>query len=296
MREAVDLPVSVALAPSKLVAKIACSLGKPDGMLVVPPEAVRWLLDPLPVRRIWGVGPVLGRQLDGIGIRTIGELAEFDPRRRSKARSAIERRSFRTLARGDDSRARGSFASAEVLRRREHLRTDISDREVVTAAITAHAEAVARRVRRDGYRGRTVTLKIKLARRRGDRASRIEAQSTEPIYPVLTRSKTLARPTDDGALIREVAVALWDGAALGEPVRLLGVSLSNLEARAFEQLELFAPQRPTFAAAGVAAERPADRLGPALDAIAERFGDDAIRRAVDTPEKVTPSMRKKRGE
>ena len=292
VREVVDLPVSVAIAPSKLVAKIACSLGKPDGMIVVPPEAVRWLLDPLPVRRIWGVGPVVGRLLEGIGIRTIGELARFDEEalKGSIGDRAVE---LQRLARGDDTRAVEASREPKSYGEENTFERDVSDRETVTAAITAHAEAVARRVRRDGYRGRTVSLKIKLARRRGDRVARIEPGSTEPIYPVLTRSRTLARPTDDGALIREVAVALWDATALGEPVRLLGVSLSNLESRSFEQLELFTPRGLAMPVTG---ERPRDRLGPALDAIIARFGGDAIRRAVETPEKVTPSLRKKRGE
>jgi len=292
VKEAIDLPVSVAIAPSKLVAKIACSLGKPDGLLVVPPEAVRWLLDPLPVRRLWGVGPVLGRLLEGLEIRTIGELAAFD--RTSLERTIGDRAAeLQALARGEDSRAVEASREPKSYGEENTFERDVSDRDTVTAAITAHSEAVARRVRRDGYRGRTITLKIKLARRRGDRAARIEPGSTEPIYPVLTRSKTLERPTDDGALIREVAVGLWDGAALGEPVRLLGVSLSNLEQDSFEQLELFAPRR---SGAFDAQSRQRERLGPALDAIFERFGSDAIRRAVDTPEKVTPSLRKKRGE
>ena len=80
VREAVDLPISVGLGPTKQVAKIACTLGKPDGLLLVPPEAVRWMLDPLSVRRIWGIGPVLGDKLERFGIRTIAQLAAFDPR------------------------------------------------------------------------------------------------------------------------------------------------------------------------------------------------------------------------
>src|SRR5690606_27626372 len=102
----------------------------------------------------------------------------------------------------------------------------------------------------------------------------------EPSYPLVTRSRTLPRATQDGALIRDVAVQLWDAARLGEPVRLLGVSVSNLERGA--QLELFA-RRP-------------DALGRALDAITERFGERAISRAVERPEKITPGRRRKRGE
>jgi DNA polymerase-4 len=255
VRETTDLIVSVGVAPSKLVAKIACTLGKPDGLLLVPPEAVRWLLDPLPVRRLWGVGPVLDERL---------ELSR--------------------MARGEDRRAVESERIPKSYGEENTFEHDVVDRETVTATLTAHAEAVARRVRRDGYRGRTVTLRVKLGKARGGRIARVTGDGEEPRYPVLTRSHTLQQPTDDASAIRGVAVSLWDEAGITEPVRLLGVSLSGLESRVHEQLELFAE------------EQQRDRLGPALDAIKARFGHGAIGRAVADPEKITPSMQKKRGE
>jgi DNA polymerase-4 len=283
VREGLGLAVSVGVGPTKQIAKIACTLGKPDGLLLVPPEATRFLLDPLPVRRLWGVGPVLGKTLADLGIATIADLRSFDSR---TLELKIGARAFDLLrlARGEDPDEVVADRDPKSYGEENTFETDVSDRDTVTAALTAHAEAVARRVRNDGFRGRTVTLRVKLARRRGGRPSRLAPRAEEPIYPMLTRQKTLAQPTDDGAVLREVAVALWDALALGEPVRLLGVSLSGLERRAEEQLELFSPPRPK------------DRLGPALDAIHARFGQDAIRRAVEAPEKVTPSMRKKRGE
>jgi DNA polymerase IV len=279
VREATDLVVSVAVAPTKLVAKIACSLSKPDGLLLVPEEAVRWLLDPLPVRRLWGVGPVLARELEAKGIVTIGDLAHGDPRRLGHRGAELQ-----ALARGADAR--------EVLRDREAkyygeestFERDVQTRGEVTAALTAHSEAVARRVRHDGVKARTVTLKIKLGRRRGGRAARIGGEAEEPDYPLLTRARSLDRPTDDARVIREVVILLWDAAAIGEPVRLLGVTLSGLSPREAEQLELFPDQ-----------DRSA-RLGPALDRIQDRFGRRAIGRAVDELGKATPGTRKKRGE
>jgi len=148
-----------------------------------------------------------------------------------------------------------------------------------------------------------VTLKIKLGHARGTRRSRTQAGEREPLYPLLTRSRTLGAATSDGNVIREVAVALWDAAKIDEPVRLLGVSVRNLE-HAARQLDLFADRKST------------DRLGPALDAITRRFGRDAIRRAggavrvsaaagggveppdksVESPEKATASDRRKHGE
>jgi DNA polymerase-4 len=283
VREEVDLAVSVGVGPTKQVAKIACTLGKPDGLLFVPPAAVRWLLDPLPVRRIWGVGPALGQQLENLGIRSIAQLAAHDPRELERA-IGDRARELQRLARGDDPSPVESHREPKSYGEESTFERDILDRDEVSQALTAHAEAVARRVRHDGYRGRVVTLRMKLGQRRGVRVPRVSGQDAEPVYPLLTRQKTLHEPTDDGAVIRAVALELWDTAALDEPVRLLGVSLSGLERRDHEQLDLFAP------------ERPVDKLGPTLDAIQARFGRDAIGRAVKDPGKMTHGMTKKRGE
>ncbi|MBI3205860.1 MAG: DNA polymerase IV [Myxococcales bacterium] len=283
VRDRTSLAISVGVGPTKQVAKIACTLGKPDGLLWVPPEAVRWMLDPLPVRRIWGVGPVLGDKLARFGIRTIAQLAAFDPR--TLERELGERaHELLALARGEDPRPVVSDRDPKSYGEESTFERDISDRGQVSAALTAHSEAIARRVRHDGFRGRVVTLKVKLGTRRGQRQPRLLGEDAEPVYPLLTRQRSLRQPTDDGALIRRTALELWDELALTEPVRLLGVSLSGIEARDREQLELFTPRRPP------------DRLGPALDAIEERFGRGVIRRAVDDPGKITPGMRKKRGE
>jgi len=283
VRESTALAVSVGVAPSKLVAKIACTLGKPDGLLVVPDQAVRWLLAPLPLRRLWGVGPVLATTLERHGIRSIGDLAERDVEELvrelgPRARELVQR------ARGDDPRPVECNRAPKSYGEENTFESDIADKVSVTATLTAHADAVARRLRRDGQRGRTVTLKIKLARRRGARLSRLVAEAEEPVYPLLTRQKTLARATDDGAVIRAIAVALWDEAAVAEPVRLLGVSVSGLESRASEQLDLFPKLDPSA------------RLGQTLDRITDRFGKQAIFRAAPEPAKVVPSLRKKRGE
>jgi DNA polymerase-4 len=279
--EQTELSVSVGVAPNKLVAKIACSLGKPDGLRIVHPREVERLLADLPVRRLWGVGPVLGEQLEGLGIHTCKELALYPTKQlgRVLGERAAE---LQDLARGVDPRPVEPDREPKSYGEENTFETDVSARDTVTAVITAHAEAVARRVRRDGYRGRTVTLKAKLGRARGQRVSRSERGESEPKYPLVTRSRTLRQPTDDDARIREVAIALWDAAAIREPIRLLGVSLSGLEPAESRQLSLFPDKK--------------ERLGAALDAIQDRFGRDAIGRAVATPHKITHGRQKKRGE
>jgi DNA polymerase-4 len=282
VRRAVGLPISVGIGPAKMVAKLACTVSKPDGFLFVPEEAVAWFLNPLPVRRLWGVGPVLEETLLTYGVRTIGDLASRDPE--SLARTLGNRAyGLIRLANGVDERDVDSDSIPKSYGEENTFEHDVSDRDVVTAALTSHAEAVARRLRHDGFAGRTVTLKIKLGRARGHRKSRVDSGLREPLYPLLTRARTLRNATADGRTIRDVAVALWDAAKIGEPVRLLGVSVRNLEHTA-RQMDLFEDRKSR------------DRLGPALDAITQRFGRDAIRRAVDAPQKATASDRRKRGE
>jgi DNA polymerase IV len=279
------LVVTVAVAPNKLVAKIACTLAKPDGLRIVLPQEVRALLDPLPVRRLWGVGPVLAVKLASLGLKTLGDLVRYDAR--ELARELGDRAALlQAMASGDDLRPVLSERAAKSIGEESTFDVNTLDREVVSAAVTAHAEEVARRLRRSGYVGHTVTLKIKLGQARSRRAARVPGEvGDEPVYPLLTRAKTLRVPTDDGRVIREVALTLWDAARIIEPVRLLGVSVSQLAVSEQTQLDLF--EETT---------RPKRQLGLTLDQIRERFGRDAIGPAVSRFEKVTPSLRKKRGD
>jgi len=281
VREHVRLVVSCGLAENKLVAKIACRLGKPDGLYWVPPDQTRALLAPLPLRWLWGVGPVTEAALRETGLTTLGELAAADPR---ALRSALGDRATAliALAQGCDDRAVEADLAAKSYGEENTFERDVSDRETVTQALTSHAQAVARRLRHDSVQGRTVTVKIKRAR--STARSRVGAQDG-PNYPLLTRSKTLPQATDDGSAIRTIAIALWDAAAIDEPVRLLGVSISQLSDTKETQLDLFASDEVIRAR----------KLGPAVDHIRERFGAGAIRQGTGDPEKLTPSLRKKRG-
>jgi DNA polymerase-4 len=216
-----------------------------------------------------------------LGLKTFADLVRYDAAQ--LARELGERaHELQALAAGIDTRAVISERAAKSIGEENTFEADILDRETVSAALTAHADEVARRLRRSGYTGSVVTLKIKLGTARRRREARV-GEGDEPVYPLLTRSKTLRTPTDDGRTIREVALELWDAAGIKEPVRLLGVSVSQLN-RETSQLELFTSGQPK------------GELGRALDAIRERFGRDAIGPAVGSFEKLTPSLRNKRGE
>jgi DNA polymerase-4 len=276
VRAETGLVVSVGLAQVKLVAKIASDLAKPDGLLIVRPGEARAFLEPLPVGRIWGVGPVTRARLERAGIRTIGELAG-----RSDAELRALLGSFgpaaARLARGEDARDVEPYREAKSYSEENTFEGDVASRVVLERAIRAHAEAVARRLRSDGLRARGVKLSLKLARSLG--AGR---------FPILSRSCTLERASDDGAELASAGCGLLARAALGEPVRLVGLAASLLEADGPEQLSL-------LDGSADARERRA-RLNTTLDAIRERFGSAALERAEGGVERAGLSFQIKRGE
>ena len=257
VRAELGLAVSVGIGPVKMVAKIASELAKPDGLLEVPAEGVRGFLDPLPVERLWGVGPVARERLAAIGVRTIGDLSRADARGLERALGHFGAEAAR-LARGEDLREVEPYREPVSYSEENTFERDVADRATLESTLAAHAEAVARRLRRDGLRGRTVVVKLKLGRRRapGPRG-----------FPLVTRRTTLPEATDDGAAIARAARELLARAGPPEPVRLVGVGVAGLVPKNAGQLGLFAsPER---------ARR--ERLNRALDALAARFGAGAIR-------------------
>jgi DNA polymerase-4 len=280
VREATALPVSVGIGPIKMVAKIASAAAKPDGLLEVSEDGVQAFLDPLPARKIWGVGPVAGARLERFGYRTIGDLARARPedlrQRLGDWGEAIGR-----LARGEDLREVEPHREAVSISEENTFDRDVADRERLERTILTHAEAVARRLRRQNLRARTVVLKWRLGRR---------VKEGPGGYPVRTRQRTLLEPTDDGGVVAEVARGLL-GDALTEPVRLIGVGVSGLvdPAMGGGQLSLFdlESQARSEASSGGTNSDPRSiraparqrRLNHALDRLADRFGDHVIRRA-----------------
>jgi DNA polymerase-4 len=268
VREETGLAVSVGVAPVKMVAKIASDMAKPDGVCVVPSDGVRAFLDPLPVGRIWGIGPKARERLEARGVGTIGDLArQSDAMLREVLGSWGPRAA--ELARGEDTREVEPYREAKSYGEENTFPEDVSDGARLRQTIRSHAEAVARRLRRDSVRGRGVQLKLKLARPLG-----------EGRYPLLTRSLTLPVATDDGALIAGAAEDLLERSGVEEPIRLVGVSVSRIESGVNEQLSLL----PS------AAENPRRRrLNRVIDDIQGRFGRDALSRGDTDIERAAPS-------
>ena len=278
VRAETALAVSVGIAPSKRVAKIASDLAKPDGLLEVVAAEVQAFLAPLPLRWLWGVGAVGEGRLRAAGFETLGDLARANPDQLEARFGDLGRQASR-LARGEDdapvepSRAPVSYSEENTFER------DIDERDILESVIAQHAESVARRLRRSGLQARTVVLKLKLARRvaAGPRG-----------YPLLSRRSTLAEPSDDGVTLARVARRLLAEADLGEPVRLLGVGASNLLPADRGQLGLFSPDE---------GQLRSGRLNRAMDEISERFGTGKLVRGdAAHAERAGLSMQHKRGE
>jgi DNA polymerase-4 len=254
VRGELDLVVSVGVGPGKLIAKIASAKAKPDGMMIVEPEHAQAFLRPLSVSEIWGVGRVTEQRLLEMHITRIGDLADRDPAELERVLGSWGPL-LHALANGDDlrtvecDRARSSYGEENT------FPEDAVEGEEIEAMVIAHAETVARRLRRDGVQGRTVTLKYRPSTRTSE-------------FKLVTRSETLSAPTDDGTVISGTAMKLWGREPRGIALRLVGVQVSGLNKDRPVQIGLFdAPE-----------DERRNALNAALDDIVRKFGPGAVRR------------------
>ncbi len=245
----VGLTASVGVASNKFVAKVASELEKPDGLVVVAPGTEAAFLAPLPVGRLWGVGKVAGAELEAMGIRTIGQLA-LTPPAHLEARLGRHGPDLLALARGLDDRAVEPDAPPKSMGAEETFERDTRDVDLLRATLRGQSERVARELRTSGYAGRTVTLKLRFAD-----------------FSTITRAQT-GDPTQDGLAIYRRVEALFARIRLEQAVRLIGVSVSMLGPAGSGQLSLLEPD---------AARR--ERLARAVDQLAGRFGEEAVRPA-----------------
>jgi DNA polymerase-4 len=258
IRESVRLVASVGVAPNKFLAKIASDIEKPDGFVVVDPQNVQDFLDPLPVGRLWGVGRVTGDAMEQLGIRTIAQVraTSLDILKEHFGASGEH---LWQLAHGIDDRRVVPDREAKSVSHETTFAEDIDDPDVLRAWLVELAEQVACRLRRHSLRGRTVQLKIRFAD-----------------FRTITRSKTVAQPTNITDEIGRTAVELLENcaAARGQQIRLVGVGVAGFEATGFEgpqkvQQSLFADEE----------RDKQSQLDQATDRIRERFGSAALHRA-----------------
>jgi DNA polymerase IV len=247
VREDVGLTASVGVARTKLVAKIASDLRKPDGLVVVPAGEEASFLAPLPISRLWGVGEKTATVLAEYGVKTIGDLAALSPdllvRRFGKHGASLGTRALgmddEPVHEGDPAKSVGHETTFDV---------DSSDPEIIERTLLALSDGVAGRLRSAGVKASTIAVKIR-----------------DSSFRTITRQRTLAEPTDLTEPIYRAALELARPQVRGIRVRLLGVTASNLGER--EQLGLFPDIDPRRRKAIEAA-----------DAVRRRYGSKAVTR------------------
>ncbi|MBM3287541.1 MAG: DNA polymerase IV [Candidatus Eisenbacteria bacterium] len=249
--DATRLTASVGIAPVKFVAKIASDLEKPDGLVVVGQGEVEAFLSPLPLSRLWGVGPKSLSVLRGLGLETVGDLSRY-PREELARRFGASGSHLHDLACGRDERSVVPEWEAKSYSHEETFASDQSDATFLKAVLLDQAGRVARRLRRAGVAGRVVAVKI----RWGD-------------FRTITRQRKMPAPTVLGERIYEEAGDLFDRAWDGRPIRLLGVGVSGIEPPEEEGM-LFPPQRP---------DARKLKLEETIDRLSEKFGAKKIVRA-----------------
>ncbi|MEV6493822.1 DNA polymerase IV [Actinoplanes sp. NPDC051633] len=265
VRERVGLPITVGVARTKFLAKVASAVGKPDGLLVVPPGQELAFLHPLPVERLWGVGPVTSGKLRERRINTVGHVARLGEATLVSLLGAHAGRHLHALAHNRDPRRvrvgvrRGSIGSQCALGRRER------PFEEVEATLAALVDRVTRRMRSGHRAGRTVTLRFRF----GD-------------FTRATRSRSMWTATMQTATILRTARELLaeNRAMIAERgLTLIGVAVSNLDGDGNVQLEL-----------PFEALHDEDKLDDALDAVRDRFGSSAVKRAASLGHDLSPSV------
>ena len=256
VRDEVGLPISVGIARTKYLAKVASAVSKPDGLLLVPPHGEEHFLHPLPVERLWGVGAITAAKLHAEGVYTIGQLASRQEAELTHAVGKASGRHLHALANLRDprpvevGRRRGSIGSQSAFGRQHRSFEDLE------ALLAALVDRVARRLRAGERIGRTFTLRLRF-----------------DDYTRATRSSTIPRST--GATATWLATGrrvLREARPLIEErgCTLLGITISGLVDARSEQLEL-----PLFTE-----ETKGVELDGALDAVRDRFGKQALTRAV----------------
>ena len=253
VRAEVGLAISVGVARTKFLAKVASAVSKPDGLLVVEPDREEAFLLPLPVERLWGVGAVTAEKLHGLGIHTVGQLAELEAATAERLLGKAAGAHVHALARlrdprpVDTTKRRGSIGSQRALGNRPRTAEELD------LILTQIVDRLARRLRDRDRVCRTVVLRLRF----GD-------------YAKATRSRTLALPdrSHRGTARRRAATARRGLPEIAERgITLIGISLSQLD-----RADSIQPELPIDWNDGA-------RLDTVLDAVRDRFGAAAVARA-----------------
>ncbi len=260
IRKEVGLMASAGVAPNKFLAKVASDLDKPDGLVYVDPDDIHGFLDPLPIARVWGVGPQTEKKFNSLGATTIGHVRHL-PLETLKLAFGVNSDHFWRLARGLDSRQVVCDRDAKSISHETTFSFDISQRELLRAWLLELIEQVAIRLRRNEIKARTLKLKIRFSD-----------------FRTWVRSHSISIPTHTTRVLCKHGLQLLEQ-ALGEdhpPVRLLGFGAANLSHGLPVQKSLFEWQRL----------EKFQRLDEQCDELREKLGATAIRSATSLQHQI----------
>ncbi|XAS75257.1 DNA polymerase IV [Dermatophilaceae bacterium Sec6.4] len=214
------LTASAGVASSKMLAKIASELDKPDGMVVVAPGDELRVLEPLSVRAIGGIGPATAARLRTFGVETVADLQRMGEPDLVSIFGAAHGHGIFGLARAQDDRTVDVDREAKSVSAEETFQVDVTDARVLAAELAKMAERITDRLRASGAFARTVTIKVR-----------------QHDFTTSTRSATLPHPTGELPVISTTAQRLLDGVDVSDGLRLLGVGVSGFTTHAQEQLD-----------------------------------------------------------
>jgi len=254
IRNSLQLTCSVGVAPGKFLAKVASDMNKPDGLTIIRPQDVKAFIETLPIQKVPGVGEKSFRQLESMGIKTLGDIQKVPEQMLLNRLGKFGNRLIE-LSCGMDCSVVTPHSPHKSVSSECTLGEDTRDKELLNRYLLKQAEEVARQLRKADVKARTITLKLKHAD-----------------FTLVTRSKTIDRPTQSSKTIHSHAVRLLDNYRLTRKIRLVGVGTSGFQSAGLPvQLDLF----DTVTEKGNNWEK-VDRT---LETITKKFGRDAIKRA-----------------
>lgn len=247
VKEELSLTVSAGVAPNKFLAKMASELQKPDGLVVVEHGQEKEFLKKLPVEKLWGIGNVTAQSLRSRGITTIGQLSQLHEAQ-LKSFFGQHAGTIHNLSLGKDDRAVVSEREAKSIGAEETFEVDLRDIDEMRTILMSLAERVGSRLRQEKTAGKTITLKLRYG-----------------TFQTLTRRRTLAEPTQIDDTIYRIAGELLEQQDIRTGVRLLGVTVSQLE-----------PERPVESSLFENKEEKGRQLSSAMDRMRLKFGPEVL--------------------
>lgn len=248
------LSCSIGIAPNKFLAKVASDIRKPDGLTIIQANEVGTFLSKLPVEKIPGVGKMTVEELRRYGIETAGELKKFSKEQLIRKFGDFGHR-LNELAEGRDTSPVVAFRETKSISSEQTLSSDTSDFYVLKELLSSHAKNVAWRLRNQGFKSRTITIKVKFSD-----------------FSTFTKSQTITDTTDSSKIISDNAIQLLADQPLKSKVRLIGVTVSNLtEISEDTQMNLFPKAQK---------DEMEQKVDKAMDEIKEKYGGKVIKRGV----------------